>query len=139
MELLHTYNDGSYLYKMSARSLSKIPTWKGNRNIILEHIHNIKQAIGNNITLLDSGYKIIQYSETDNTGTIIKSSYIIDGQHRKTILAEYFESNKNATDFIVTVTELHVDSEDDAIEYFNKINNVKPIQYEEDTNMIINK
>jgi hypothetical protein len=41
MELLHTYHDGSRLYKMSALSLTKIPIWKGNRNIDLHHVSNI--------------------------------------------------------------------------------------------------
>ena len=40
---------------------------------------------------------------------------------------------------MVTVTEIYVESEIDAIQYFNQINNVKPIQFEEDANMILNR
>jgi ribosome-associated translation inhibitor RaiA len=139
MEFLHTYHDGSRLFKMSARALSQIPIWKGNRIIDLEHVNNIKLSISNNVELLDSGYKIIQYQEEDQDGILIHKSYLIDGQHRLSILSDYFQKNIDAKDFIVTVTEIRVESESDAITYFNQINNVKPIRFEEDANMIINR
>jgi hypothetical protein len=139
MELLHIYSDGSKLYKMSALSLTRISIWKGNRIIDHEHVKNIKESINNTAYLLDSGYKIIQYDETDENYNIVKKSYLIDGQHRITVVSKYFEDINNTKDFLVTVTEIHVDSEADAIEYFNRINNVKPIQYEEDPNLIVNK
>jgi hypothetical protein len=63
MDLLYTYKDGSKLYKMSALMLTRLPIWKGNRIIDLEHVKNIKQSIDNKAYLLDSGYKIIQYDE----------------------------------------------------------------------------
>jgi hypothetical protein len=139
MELLHIYSDGSKLYKMSALALTRISIWKGNRIIDHEHVKNIKESINNTAYLLDSGYKIIQYDETDENYNIVKKSYLIDGQHRITVVSKYFEDINNTKDFLVTVTEIHVDSEADAIEYFNRINNVKPIQYEEDPNLIVNK
>jgi hypothetical protein len=139
MQILHIYSDGSKLYKMSARALSKIPIWRGNRIIDDTHVKNIKDAIKDNIQLLDSGYKIIQYQEFDENNKITKKNYIIDGQHRIKIVNDYFENSNNDYDFEVTITEICVDSESDAITYFNKINNVKPIQFEEDPNMIINK
>lgn len=139
MEQLHTYSDGSKLYKMSAKALTHIPIWKGNRIIDRKHVASIKQSIQDNICLLDSGYKTIQYIEYDSNNTPIKQTYIIDGQHRISIVSEYFESNPLAIDFYVTVTQIKVDSEADAIQYFNTINNVKPIQFEEDPNMVINK
>ena len=49
------------------------------------------------------------------------------------------ENIQDAKDFSVTVTEIRIDSEVEAIEYFNRINNVKPIQFKEDPNLIINK
>jgi hypothetical protein len=139
MEFLHNYHDGSRLYKMSARALCCIPIWKGNRIIDMNHVMNIKQSIDQNIQLLDSGYKIIQYIEEDENDKPIRKSYLIDGQHRVSIVSEYFETDKNAIDFIVTVTEIRVESEAEAIQYFNQINNVKPIQFEEDANMILNR
>lgn len=138
-QILHTYNDGSQLYKMSARALSKIPIWKGNRIIDMNHVINIKQSIYHNIKLLDSGYKIIRYMEEDEEEKCISKYYLIDGQHRVSIVSEYFRNDPNAIDFMVTVTEISVESETEAIQYFNQINNVKPIQFEEDANMILNR
>jgi hypothetical protein len=139
MDLLHTYSDGSKLFRMSAFALTRIPIWKGNRIIDIQHVDNIKKSIEYNAQLLDSGYKIIQYEEMDENNKYVKKSYLIDGQHRISVVTDYFENVQNAKDFQLTVTEIRVDSELEAIEYFNKINNVKPIQYEEDPNLIVNK
>ena len=139
MELLYTYSDGSKLYKMSALTLCRIPIWKGNRIIDLEHVKNIQESINSNVGLLDSGYKTIQYDEVDESDKPIKKTYLIDGQHRISVVSNYFENIKDAKDFEITVTEIRVDSELEAIQYFNKINNVKPIQFKEDPNLIVNK
>ena len=137
---LHTYSDGSVLRVMDASALIHIPIWKGNRHIDLAHVKNIKEST--KAYLLDSGYKIIQYEEEG-----IKKSYLIDGQHRLSVINDYFKTKtiedeyfeNPIKDFKVTVTEITVNSETDAIDYFNRINNVKPVQYEEDPNLIINK
>lgn len=139
MDLLHIYSDGSKLYKMSALTLIRIPIWKGNRIIDLEHVKNIKESIECKAYLLDSGYKTIQYDEIDENNKPVKKTYLIDGQHRISVVADYFENVKDPKDFPLTVTEIRVDSELEAIEYFNKINNVKPIQFREDPNLIVNK
>jgi len=139
MELLHTYSDGSKLYKIPVRALIQIPIWKGNRIIDQRHVVNIQQSIKGNIMSLDSGYKTIQYTEYDGNNAPIKTSYIIDGQHRISVVIDHFEMEPDAPDFFVTVTQLRVESEADVIDYFNKINNVKPIQFEEDKNIIVNK
>ena len=124
---------------MSALSLIRIPIWKGNRIIDLEHVKNIKESIDYKAYLLDSGYKTVQYNEMDESNKPVKKTYLIDGQHRISVVADYFENIQDAKDFSITVTEIRVDSEVDAIEYFNKINNVKPIQFKEDPNLIVNK
>jgi len=139
MEVLYTYTDGSKLYKMSAKALLQVPIWKGNRNIDMNHVANIKESIEDNVILLDSGYKTIQYFEYDSNNEPNKRTYIVDGQHRLSVVGSYFEKNPDAPDFFITVTQIKVDSESDVINYFNKINNVKPLHYEEDPNMIINK
>lgn len=139
MDLLHTYSDGSKLFKMSASALMRIPIWKGNRIIDLDHVKNIKESIDYKAYFLDSGYKTVQYDEMDENNKPVKKTYLIDGQHRISVVIDYFENIQDAKDFSVTVTEIRVDSEADAIEYFNKINNVKPIQFKEDPNLIINK
>jgi|UniRef100_A0A6C0DUX7 hypothetical protein len=124
---------------MSASALMRIPIWKGNRIIDLEHVKNIKESIDYKAYFLDSGYKTVQYDEMDENNKPVKKTYLIDGQHRISVVIDYFENIQDAKDFSVTVTEIRVDSEADAIEYFNKINNVKPIQFKEDPNLIINK
>lgn len=139
MELLHTYSDGSQLFTMSAKSLARIPIWKGNRIIDLEHVQNIKGSINSKGYLLDSGYKTIQYDEIDENNIPVKKTYLIDGQHRISVVSNYFDTMPDAKDFKVTVTEIRVDSELNAIQYFNKINNVKPIHFEEDPNLLINR
>lgn len=139
MDLVHIYNDGSKLFKMSALALIRIPIWKGNRIIDLEHVKNIKESVEQKAFLLDSGYKTIQYDEMDENNKPVKKTYLIDGQHRISVVADYFENTQDSKDFSVTVTEIRVDSEVEAIEYFNRINNVKPIQFKEDPNLIVNK
>ena len=139
MDLLHIYSDGSKLFKMSASALMRIPIWKGNRIIDLDHVKNIKESIEYKAYLLDSGYKTVQYDEMDENNKPFKKTYLIDGQHRISVVADYFENIQDAKDFSVTVTEIRIDSEVEAIEYFNRINNVKPIQFKEDPNLIINK
>ena len=139
MELLHVYADGSKLYKMYASALTRIPIWKGNRIVDPRHVKNIKEST--KPYLLDSGYKLIQYKESEDDKP---KSFIIDGQHRISVVTEYLETKTfeddilPTKDFQLTVTEIRVGSEADAISYFNKINNVKPIQFEEDPNLIIN-
>ena len=126
MELLYTYSDSSKLYKMSALTLCRIPIWKGNRIIDLEHVKNIKESINSN-------------DEVDESDKPIRKTYLIDGQHRISVVSNYFENINDTKDFEMTVTKIRVDSEIEAIEYFNKINNVKPIQFKEDPNLIVNK
>lgn len=147
MNYLHTYADGSQLFTMSARALSQIPIWKGNRIIDIAHVQHIKDSILGRVNLLDSGYKIIKYSnelDSDDISLVtsnITQSFIIDGQHRLMVLKDYFETavKREIDDFVVTVTEIRVDSEADAIDYFNKINNTRPIRFEEDINLILNR
>jgi len=128
---------------MSAIDLIKIPIWKGNRIIDLSHVQQIKDSIQGHINLLDSGYKIIKYVEEgcDESESNTIKSFIIDGQHRLMVLKDYFETAilLLIEDFPVTVTEICVKSEIEAIEYFNRINNTRPIKFEEDINLILNK
>jgi hypothetical protein len=136
--MLHTYNDGSVLRLMTSRELVAIPVWKGQRILDREHAADIKNAVGSNVNILDSGYSIVRYKEENTDGTIIMSSYLIDGQHRASVIRDFYSSTVCEPDFNVTVTEKTVDSESDAIMYFNKINNVKAQQWKLDPNLLIN-
>lgn len=139
MQALHTYHDGSVLGRLSARALLLIPIWKGNRIIDAGHIRTIRESVGDKIQHLDSGYRIICYNEEDANGATVTQRYIIDGQHRLSVLREYFAGTLCAADFPVTVTEITVDSETEAIDYFNRINTAKPIHFAEDPVLVMNR
>lgn len=138
-ELLHEYNDGSCLYRMSARSLCRIPIWKGNRVLDPAHVEALRSAVGTDVATLDSGYKVIRYEEEEEKGGRVKRSYVVDGQHRLRVLQDAFTVLGPEVDFIVTVTEREVGSEEEAIQYFNQINHAKPISYTEDETMVANR
>jgi hypothetical protein len=136
--MLHTYNDGSTLKIMTARELVALPIWKGQRILDKTHSDTIKNAVGNNVKNLDSGYSIVKYKEETTDGTTVVSTYLIDGQHRASVIRDYYKETICEADFNVTVMEKEVETESDAIEYFNKINNVKAQQWRMDPNLIIN-
>ena len=136
--MLHHYNDGSILKIMWAKELISVPVWKGNRILDTEHASKIKEAIGDNINRLDSGYTIIRYNEEASDGRIIMSSYLIDGQHRASVIRDFYNSTVCEPDFQLTITERTVESESEAIDYFNSINNVKPQFWKTDPNLLVN-
>jgi hypothetical protein len=136
--ILHTYHDGTKLRIMSAKKLITIPIWKGNRIKNKEHLDALKAAIGTQIQSLDKGYHVIKYKEEDDSKALVDAAYIIDGQHRVSVLTDFFNSYILEPDFNVTYTEVVVENEHEAIEYFNRINNVKPIQFKEDPTLIAN-
>jgi hypothetical protein len=136
--MLHTYHDGSILKTVSAKELMKIPIWKGNRILDTAHVEEIKQAIGPHINRLDSGYSIVKYKEEYTDGSIRLSSYLIDGQHRASVIRDFYTGTLCEPDFLVTVREKVVDSESDAIEYFNVLNNVKAQSWKTEPNILIN-
>lgn len=136
---LHTYHDGSRLRIMSAKALIKIPIWKGNRSRDFDHITALKKSIGTDVQNLDKGYHIIKYNEPDATGRQVEQAYIIDGQHRASVLDDFFKTHLFEPDFDVTYTEVGVENEAEAIAYFNRINNAKPIHFKEDPVLIVNR
>ena len=121
--MLHVYNDGSKLLKMSAKELISIPIWKGNRILDTAHAEHIKAAIGSDVKKLDSNYCIIQYTEPNADGVPVIQRYLIDGQHRASVVRDFFRDTLCEPDFFVTVREKGVESESDAVDYFNAINN----------------
>lgn len=139
LQTLHTFHDGSVLGTMSARSLILIPIWKGNRIIDAAHIRTIRESVGDKVQNLDSGYRIIRYNEEDANGATITQRYVIDGQHRLSVLRDHFHDTLCAPDFTLTVTEIAVASEGEAIEYFNRINTAKPIHFAEDPVLVMNR
>ena len=137
--MLHRLQDGSILKVMMATDLVKIPVWQGNRTMDKEHANKIRDAIGSAVELLDSGYRIVNYDEQDANGRIARQSYLIDGQHRQHVLKEHFLGQLCEPDFRVVVQEKDVESEGDAIAYFNAINNVKPQRWRTDPALLVNQ
>jgi len=124
---LYTYRDGSQLYRVKVSKLIEIPTWHGNRILDNARVEDLKKII-TNVQDLEDRYYAIQYIEDD-----IEMYRIIDGQHRIALI-----KLTPHDDFDVLIIVKKVENESDAIEYFNKINNVKSQKWQEDTNLIIN-
>lgn len=122
--MIHTFSDRSVLKKIKAKELAGIPVWKGNRFIDLEHSKNIGSAI-NKIENLDTTiFRVVKYKDEN-----VEQKYLVDGQHRQLVIKNYYEETTLfAINFDVLVHEKTVDSEAEAIEYFNAINNTKPQQ-----------
>lgn len=138
MTVLHRYHDGSVLRVISSRELIRLPIWKGQRILDPARVSEMKRAIDTNVHRLDSGYHIVRYREEAADGRLVLSVYLIDGQHRAAVLSDFYASAIFEPDFDVTVTEKTVESEADAIEHFNNINNVKVQQWAVDPNLLIN-
>jgi hypothetical protein len=141
MTSLFTLHDGTKMRTMNVKELIHIPIWKGNRIIDSEHCAKLKKAIGQHVKKLDFGYRIAVFNEEDASGKLIPQKAIIDGQHRVKVLQDWFTENmftegwnsglpKFLTeDFQVVVMERYFSSEGEVAEYFEQINNAKPIQF----------
>lgn len=140
MIFLYTLGDGSKLAKMTAVELVRTTVWKGNRIIDPTHVAKIKATVRDNVKTLDFGYRLVTYDVTNARGEISKETVLVDGQHRHAVLVDYFTHSAMPAfdDFPVTVTVKHVECEDDIVEYFNCLNNVKPIIWD-DKELVINK
>lgn len=136
---LHTYAaDGAQLVLMDAKDLVAIPVWKNNRNLDHGHAKKLAEQIGGDVQVLDRGYVIAVLREEDAGGAGVDQPYILDGQHRAHVLRKHFLEFPEAPAFAVTATVRHLESEAELIEYFNAINNIKPIQQWIDQPMILN-
>jgi hypothetical protein len=136
-------NDGSILKQLSARELAAIPIWKGNRILDEGHVQFIKNTI-QSIKVLDmKPYHIVIYNEEDELGAIHEVSCIIDGQHRATVLRDYYNTHspfeEGYHEFDIFVIEKRCASEQEIIEYFNILNAQKSIEWREDPIIAANR
>ncbi len=136
--VLFTLANGAELHSIPASELLKIPVWKNNRIIDHAHVANIQRDVGNAVNTLDYNYHVAILNEEDAGGHPIEVKYIIDGQHRYTVLKRHFETNLCVPDFPVLVFQRRFASEGELIEYFNTLNNSKPVQPWIDENLILN-
>jgi hypothetical protein len=135
---MFTYSDGSILKTTMMKSFLKIPVWKGNRYIDMKRVESLAKEVGDQVQFLDSGYHVI-IQEEDMDGKPLHQAYLINGQHRKELLERYYSSGLCLPDFPMTYTEKIVETESDAIAYFNKINNMKPFHVDEDPRCVANR
>lgn len=131
---LHQFSDGSILRKISARDLIKIPIWKGNRILNQEHKVSIAASLKLGVKSLDlKPFHIVSYPvEDDDTEDML--SFIVDGQHRYSIIKE-----AENQDFDVLVVEKKCESEADVIEYFKLLNHTRAIEWKEDPKLVANR
>ncbi len=130
--------NGSDVRIISAKDLIRIPVWKNNRIIDREHAATIQRDVGAAVSTLDHGYHIAILPEEDAGGHTVDQQYIIDGQHRLQVLKSHFDGTLCAADFPVLIFERRFATEGELIEYFNIINNSKPVQPWVDEALIMN-
>ena len=131
---LHTFTDGSILRKISARDLVKIPIWKGNRILSVEHKQSIASSLKQGVKSLDlKPFHVVSYPVEDNESEEILS-FIVDGQHRHSIIKE-----ADTQDFDVLVIEKKCESESEVIEYFKLLNHTRAIEWKEDPILVANR
>ena len=134
---LHKFSDGSILKCMSAKDLSKIPVWFSQRTLDEHHREKIQRKIQNDIESLDGSlYHLVEY-ESEESDEPVRS--IIDGQHRASVLKDYYEKNTEGKDFQVVVKVKYCSSTDEAIQYFKILNTTKSIEWKEDPNLVAQK
>ena len=133
MKVIHTLNDGSTLCTVSAKEFITIPTWNGNRIMDHTHVESIRTAVGKNIKTLDNGYKLALFHEMDAGGTPKRQLYIIDGQHRAEVVRQFYRDYPTEPDFEIVILQKEVDTEGDAVMYFNALNHTKSITWTDPT------
>ena len=133
-------SDGSEWSVSSAREVSNIPVWQGNRVIDRNHANTIENSVQHCIKSLDTNPFRIARIKEDSTVMDCGAgmSMIIDGQHRCSVLANYFKNNPAFPDFPVLVATKTFDTENDIIGYFRILNSTKAIDWKEDPVMIAN-
>jgi hypothetical protein len=125
---LFNASDGSKYRIVTARWLSQVAVWKGNRVIDMTHVDRIREGLKGNIPLLNANPFRLAFVKEDND---IVTRYIIDGQHRHHLLKEYFQ-NPASQDFNIIVAAKQFSNEDEIIDYFKMINTTKSIPWKED-------
>jgi len=134
---LYKFSDGSVLKLMDAKELSKIDIWHSQRTLDVTHKQAIQKQVNNTIQALDGSlYHIVRYPPDEEGEQDI--CRIIDGQHRASVLRDYFESGGAAT-FQVLVKEKFCKTEEEAILYFKILNNTKAIEWKEDPKLVAQK
>ena len=121
-------SDGSSWKIIPASRLSAIEIWKGNRVLDESHVARISESLHGEIEKVNlNPFRIAVIHEDEGIGR-----YIIDGQHRVSILKQYF-TNPDAPDFDVVVIEKFCSNESEII------NTTRSIQWKEDPVLVSNR
>lgn len=133
---LHLFSDRSILRKMSARDLIKVPIWNGNRILNEEHKKEIATHIESIHSLDLKPFHLVTYPCEDENGEEEIKTFIVDGQHRVTIMKEAFFNNSNINNFDVLVVEKACASQAEVAAYFKLLNTTRSIEWKEDPVMV---
>lgn len=140
---LFQYHDGSVLKQMQASQVADLEIWKGNRILDRAHCEAIRREIGDDVKRLDlKPFHIVKYMKETEEGTTQLVKELVDGQHRATILREFFDQKGDtweAYDFPVLVIIKCCANEQAIIEYFRLLNHTKAIEWKEDPNVVANR
>jgi hypothetical protein len=140
---LFQYHDGSVLKLMKASQIATLDVWKGNRIIDIDHRNAIQTAIGNDVKRLDlKPFHIVRYMKERDDGIVEYVKELVDGQHRASILQEFFESKGDTWeqhDFDVLAIIKCCTDEQSIITYFRMLNHTKAIEWQEDPNLAVNR
>lgn len=136
--MLHVLNDGSKVRLIQAKTLVQIPIWHGNRTMSGEHVAKIKGSV-TDIRNLDFGFRLVSRMDEDADGKPVKQTVVVDGQHRRQVLSDYFREHPETPDFTIVIVEKEIQEESDIITYFNTLNTQKPIHLSAEPKMIANK
>ena len=133
---LHVFSDHSILRKMTARDLIKVPIWNGNRILNEEHKQEIAAKIESIRSLDLKPFHLVTYPCEDEKGIEEIKTFIVDGQHRVTILKEAYFKNPEADNFDVLVVEKGCTSQAEVTAYFKLLNTTRSIDWKEDPIML---
>ena len=133
---LHIFSDKSILRKLSARDLCKVPIWQGNRILNDEHKKQIATSLDSIRSLDLKPFHLVTYPCEDENGVEEIKTFIVDGQHRVTILKEAFYNNPDVENFDVLVVEKACASQADVTAYFKLLNMTRAIEWKDDPVML---
>jgi hypothetical protein len=130
-----TAADGQFFDIKSAKELSVLEIWHGNRTIDPLHVKKIKESLVQKVEMLNSTIFRVAIIKDE----FEKEKYLIyDGQHRAQVLKEWFSDIFN-TDFQVIVAYRNFEKEEDIIKAFRDLNRQKAMEWKEDPKVVAQK
>ncbi len=140
-QLLASLSDGSKLLWISAKELSQIPIWHGNRIIDDEHVKKLQESVGHPRQFDSKPFHIVYTNQESEEGTVEEACCIVDGQHRAQVLKAYFAAQDpfEDNDFQLLAIEKYCLTESEVIKYFQILNTTKAIEWKGDPKLIANQ